>query len=71
MDEYITKFYEWINVNQLLIIEVTRHKQRRQTILGRLVQFDSINHSILVYLDDTKSVESFTLNQIDHIGTAS
>jgi hypothetical protein len=69
LDEYISKFHEWITVNQLLVIVVTIQRRGRKTIVGRLVQFDTINHSILVYLDDSKSVECYTFNQIDHIGT--
>lgn len=62
-------FYEqlkgWVQENQLLRIEVVLKKIGRRQILGRIVQYNE--ESVLIYMDDTKTVENYLLNEIDNI----
>lgn len=67
MENFYRNFKNWIEENRLLVIEVTLRKQGRKTFLGRMVQFNQKENSLLIYNDDTKSIEHLILNEIDEI----
>lgn len=67
MEKFFHQFVEWMNENRLLVLKVTFEKSGRKTIYGRLLQFDQKEKNLLVYVDDTKTIERFMFNQIDDI----
>lgn len=67
MEKFFHQFVEWMNENRLLVLKVTFEKSGRKTIYGRLLRFDQKEKNLLVYVDDTKTIECFMFNQIDDI----
>jgi hypothetical protein len=65
LDKFSEQIRGWVKDNQLLHIEVVLKKVGRKEILGRIVQYNG--EGLLVYMDDTKMVEHYLLNEIDNI----
>ncbi|MGJ9458486.1 hypothetical protein [Oceanobacillus sp. CF4.6] len=60
-------FQDWIRDNRLLVMEIIFEGIGRKTIKGRMIKFNQYENSTLIYIDDTKTVEHFMINQIDEI----
>jgi hypothetical protein len=65
VEEILEQIKTWTTENQLLQIGVVLKKSGRQIIIGRVVQLNDT--SLLIYVDDKKSVEHFRINEIDSI----
>ncbi|MGM0847402.1 MAG: hypothetical protein ACQEUT_20985 [Bacillota bacterium] len=67
MEEWQNLFKLWQQENKLLNVEYLIIKKGRFTLTGRLIQYQAENQTLIFYADDTKSVISLHLNQIENI----
>lgn len=67
MEKLIERIQQWQKENCLLHIKVVLKKKGRHILVGRIMNFDSTDMSILIYLDDQKKVEHYKFSEIDDI----
>ncbi|WP_421380836.1 hypothetical protein ACOJQI_18725 [Bacillus salacetis] len=70
MGDWQDLFQKWQKENKLLNVEYLRIKKGRFSFSGRLIQFHLDTQTLIFYVDDTKSVVSLHLNQIENIDQA-
>lgn len=70
MDEQFSLFKNWMNDQKLLYVEVIFQKERRKQLFVRLLKYDELSQTLLLYDVDQKKVLSVKLNQIDSIQPA-
>ncbi|MGD6969384.1 hypothetical protein ACQCVP_23655 [Rossellomorea vietnamensis] len=71
MEERQNLFEKWQQENKLLNIEYLIERKGKFSFAGRLLQYSPANQSVIFYDDDTKTVLSLHLNQIENISQAS
>lgn len=59
-----TDIQDWISTNKLLCFELINPEHGNDTIIGRLLKFDKTNNTLLIYVDDTKSLSNILLTNI-------
>lgn len=67
MEKMIEKIQQWEKEKCLLRIKVVLKKKGAHILVGRIMSFNLDDMSLLIYLDDAKKVEHYTLNEIDDI----
>lgn len=70
MDYFYEQLKKWANTNELLYIQAVLEKKERELFIGRIIQFNKLEQTILIYKDDSKTVEHIRLNEIDDITPA-
>ena len=70
MESFIEEIKNWIKENRLVHIEVVLKKIGRKTVIGRIIQFNRKDNSLLIYADDQKEIKHIMINEIDHISPA-
>jgi hypothetical protein len=67
MEDWQKLFQKWQQENKLLNVEYLIIKKGKFSFTGRLLQFQPDTDTLIFYVDDTKSVISLQLNQIENI----
>ncbi|RIW38785.1 hypothetical protein D3H55_00020 [Bacillus salacetis] len=67
MTEWENLLRNWQLENKLLRVEYLTAKKGKSSFSGRLLQFYPDTRTLIFYMDDTKSVISLYLNQIENI----
>ncbi|MBM6616291.1 hypothetical protein [Bacillus suaedaesalsae] len=67
MEKLMMEIQQWEKEKCLLHIKVVLKKKGRHILVGRIVNFNQNDMSLLVYLDDAKIVEHYNFSEIDDI----
>ena len=67
MRDWQSLFQKWQQENKLLHVEYLMIKKGKFSFSGRLIQFHPDTQTVIFYNDDTKSVVSLHLNQIENL----
>ncbi|WP_335870393.1 hypothetical protein [Bacillus sp. 2205SS5-2] len=67
MEQWYDQLKKWQNTNQLLFVEYVVIRMGTSSFSGRLLDFPPSSNTFLFYNDDTKSVLSLAVSQIDKI----
>ncbi|TYR73867.1 hypothetical protein FZC79_17265 [Rossellomorea vietnamensis] len=70
MEEWQNLFEKWQQENKLLNVEYLIERKGKFSLTGRLLQYSPANRIVIFYDDDTKTVLSLHLNQIENISQA-
>jgi hypothetical protein len=70
MEEWQNLFEKWQQENKLLNVEYLIERKGKFSLAGRLLQYSPANQIVIFYDDDTKTVLSLHLNQIENISQA-
>lgn len=70
MEEWQNLFEKWQQENKLLKVEYLIERKGKFSLAGRLLQYSPANQTVIFYDDDTKTVLSLHLNQIENISQA-
>ncbi|MGD7024919.1 hypothetical protein ACQCVK_20335 [Rossellomorea vietnamensis] len=70
MEEWQNLFEKWQQENKLLNVEYLIERKGKFSLTGRLLQYSPANQIVIFYDDDTKTVLSLHLNQIENISQA-
>jgi hypothetical protein len=65
LESLIDQIHRWVKEKSFMRIEVVIKKVGRNTIMGRIMQFD--RDSLLVYNEDEKKVDHIMIHEIDDI----
>jgi hypothetical protein len=71
MEDWHFLFERWKNENKLLNVEYLIVKKGRSSFLGRLLQFNTDTKTLVFFVEDQKSVQTLSLNQIEDISETS
>lgn len=58
---------EWISANKLLSVKLKNPKDGKETIVGRLIKYEKSTKTLLVYVDDTKSLSNLLISNVEQI----
>ena len=62
-----SQLLKWIDDNKLLHLKVIIEKKGRKEIWGRILSFNELQRSLLIYSDDDKKIFNINLNEIEDI----
>ncbi|WP_456273559.1 hypothetical protein [Bacillus sp. AK031] len=67
MEDWQYQFQRWKSENKLLTVEYLIEKKGKFSLSGRLLQYNADTQTLIFYVDDLKSVQTLSLNQIENI----
>lgn len=70
MEEQLSLFKNWITDQKLLFVEIIFQKEGKKELFVRLLKYDELKKTLLLYDVDQKQVLSIKINQIDSIQPA-
>ena len=70
MEEQLSLFKSWITDQKLLFVEIIFQKEGKKELFVRLLKYDELKKTLLLYDVDQKQVLSIKINQIDSIQPA-